>query len=270
MLTLCIEATSRPVPALDGENASTTTVWRDLAGEVCAWAELSDGARWLHVPDVASYRLADDGTEVHALPDPSASPALVRTGYLRTVLPMAVQALGREVLHASAVRAPRGVVGFCAVSTTGKSTLAAELSRRGFELWADDALALDERADGIAALALPFESFVRGPVAPADERRGTDEAAPLAAVCVLGRDGVADGGRWPRIRRLPPTDAFLGLLTHAYCYSLDDAERKRRMVAHYLRVAEQIPVYEVVFRPGLEHLPETIDGVVAALRLETA
>ncbi|MBD0329385.1 MAG: hypothetical protein ICV64_04705 [Thermoleophilia bacterium] len=264
MLTLRIEPTSRPVPSLDAQNATAATVWRDLAGEVCAWAAQRDGERWLYIPDVASYRLAEDRAEIHAVAHPSVSPQRVRRAYLRTVLPMAVQAVGHEVLHASAVRAPAGVVGFCAVSTTGKSTLAAELSRCGFELWADDALALDVRNDGVTAVALPFESFVRGPVAPA-ERRASNAAAPIAAVCVLGREADAHGDRWPRIRQLSPADAFVGLLTHAYCYTLDDAARKRAMVATYLRVADAIPVFEVIFRPGLQYLDETVDGVASLL-----
>src|ERR671935_59558 len=64
---------------------------------------------------------------------------------------------GREVLHASAVITARGVVAFCAVSTTGKSTIAYQFSRRGYGIWADDALAFDGADRGVTALWLPFQ-----------------------------------------------------------------------------------------------------------------
>ena len=49
---------------------------------------------------------------------------------------------GWEALHASAVLSPQGVVAFCAGSGTGKSTIARGLSERGYQLCADDAVAV--------------------------------------------------------------------------------------------------------------------------------
>ena len=62
---------------------------------------------------------------------------------LGRVLPHASIAFGREALHAAAVETPRGVVAIAAPGGTGKSTLAAELVRRGHRFFCDDVLVFD-------------------------------------------------------------------------------------------------------------------------------
>ena len=90
-------------------------------------------------------------------PDPAASRPLVIDWYRRAIAPMALQLLGMQVVHASAVLTDEGVVGFCAHSQTGKSTLAYGFGRRGYELWADDALAFDVVDGDARALPFPFD-----------------------------------------------------------------------------------------------------------------
>ncbi len=58
---------------------------------------------------------------------------------------------GYEALHASALLSPEGVVAILAPSGVGKTTLALELLRRGWSLFADDALALASGGKGIYA-----------------------------------------------------------------------------------------------------------------------
>jgi len=58
---------------------------------------------------------------------------------------------GYEALHAAAVDSPEGVVAFAGPSGAGKSTLATELMRRGWPLFADDALVLKREASGVRA-----------------------------------------------------------------------------------------------------------------------
>lgn len=70
---------------------------------------------------------------------------------LTRVLPSLALARGREALHAGAVASPIGVVGVAAPSGTGKSTLAAELMRRGWPLFCDDVLVLAPGAAGVEA-----------------------------------------------------------------------------------------------------------------------
>ncbi|HLM86615.1 MAG TPA: hypothetical protein VK272_10560 [Solirubrobacteraceae bacterium] len=63
------------------------------------------------------------------------------------VIPSISVMRGYEGLHAAAVDSPDGVVAIMAPSGSGKSTLALELLRRGWPLFADDALTLSQ-ADG--------------------------------------------------------------------------------------------------------------------------
>jgi hypothetical protein len=72
---------------------------------------------------------------------------------LGKVLPSVSVLRGREALHAAAVRSPAGVVAILGASGTGKSTLALEFVRRGWSLFADDALALS--AEGSVLRAHP-------------------------------------------------------------------------------------------------------------------
>ena len=74
---------------------------------------------------------------------------------------MAMQALGHEALHASAMRAARGVVLFAAQSRTGKSTVAFGLSCRGYEQWSDDGVVFSVAEEGATAVPLPFDVRLR-------------------------------------------------------------------------------------------------------------
>ena len=219
----------------------------------------------MYLPGVASYRIRPGNREIVAIPHSPEATELVVGGYWRAVLPMAVQLGGREVLHASAVVTAAGVVGFCAPSMTGKSTFAYELSRRGYGLWSDDALAFNTTGTSIDAFALPFQLQLREPYD--DERRartsapacsGGEASVPLAAVCTLERARSADAPESARVRRLSPAEAFPPLLSHAYCFSLGQIDRNRAMIGHYTDLAARVPVFNVVFRPGLEHLPAVL------------
>jgi len=172
-----------------------------------------------------------------AVPEPTASYSLVLDAYRRTVLPQALQFFGREVLHASAVVGPSGVVGFCAYSQTGKSTLAFALANRGYVPWADDALAFETGAQVSQALALPFavrlrpesqEYFAVEPLPPEIEpQNGTvitvgAERKPITALCVLSRGAEDEPSA---IEPLEAAEAVTALLPHAYWSTLADEPR---------------------------------------------
>ncbi len=269
-MTLKIASIPARVPDLRGFDEAAVEVWRDRDGRLCAWAHHAGTDRWMHLPGVASYRIRPGDPEIVAISDSSAGTNLVVSGYWRTVLPMAIQLGGREVLHASAVITAAGVVGFCGVSMTGKSTIAYELSRRGYGLWGDDALAFDTTGTSIDALALPFQLQLREPyddAAPssAPARPVSEASVPLAAVCTLERARPAEAPESVRVRRLSPAEAFRPLLSHAYCFSLDDIERNGVMIGHYMDLATRVPVFDVVFRPGLEHLPSVLGAIERAV-----
>jgi hypothetical protein len=228
---------------------------------VVAFGGMLGGRRWMTVSGIGSFLFADLSRPVSAYPDDAVPDELVEDTYRRTVLPLALQALGREVLHASAVLGPSGVLAFCAVSGTGKSTIAYATSRRGYPLWSDDAVQFSLRNGDVDAIPLPFTLRLKG-----DSRSffggvqptGVSESSPglLAAIYVLERDARA------HVTRLDAVNAFPAVLTHAYCFELADAERKRQMMDVYLKLVGRVPVFRVGVPTGLEHIDKVVDLIL--------
>lgn len=275
MIKFSIEQEGVTVPPPSVETNTRVEIWRDTAGAVYAYGESHGEECWMHIPGVASYRFTRRGDEVAASVADGAQNDLVLDSYRRRVLPMAVQVRGCEVLHASAVRSATGIIALCGVSQTGKSTIAFGLSRRGYGIWCDDALAFDVANGKLSAISLPFELRLR-PAAvalfghatiaeiPAAELNvpGAD-TAPFAAVCVLRR--IDDQAAPVRVCRLAFSEAFLAVLEHACWFTFQDSHDKRRVIDHYMDLAAQIPVFDVSFKSGLEHLPAVLDAIETAL-----
>jgi hypothetical protein len=224
----------------------------------------------MRFPGVALYHWSGTSPVVTATPDPAANETLVADAFRRCVAPMVLQTNGRQVLHASAVVLPDGVVALCARSRTGKSTLAYALSR-GLDrpLWADDAVAFEPLPDGgVATIPLPFSLKLR-PAAAAYFGTGTQaagehgESSELLAVFTLAR---SDSVREPRATRLTASRAFTALLEHAYCFDLENPVFHERMVSQYLELSARVPTFELEFPSRFEALPATVDEIQAALR----
>lgn len=256
-----------------GEVGADREVWRDDDGVVFAYGNHADGAYSLAVPGVGVFRFGNDERDIRVVPEPSASRTAIDEAYRRLVLPNALQALGKEVLHGSAVLAPRGVAAFCARSRTGKSTLAYALSRRGYAVWGDDAVAFEVVGRSVHALPLPFRIQLRpasaaffGRDTPVElpQRLANDEQAPLSAVFLLERG--ATNQPECELRRLPPRRAFMELLRNAYWFTLADHDRKRRMVREYLNLSDLVPIFSLRFAPGFERLDAVVAAVERVLR----
>lgn len=258
-----------PAPSPAGQSGET--LWRDNDGRVAAYG-CTDGARhWMRMPGVGTFHWRDGSDEMTVAAPPEVTEAVVQDAFRRCVLPMALSTRGCQVLHAGAVLGPEGVVALCARSQTGKSTLSRGLAGRpGRALWGDDAVAFATSGDGVEALPLPFALSLRPASAAhfagsADApHAGGEDPAPLAAVLVLRR---ADGEGEPvaAARRIPPADAFTAVLEHAYCFDLEGAPRRRDTAEQYLALTARVPVYELRFRTGLEHLEAILDEVERAL-----
>jgi len=196
---------------------------------------------WVHVPEWVTFRFRPGELCVGAFAQAERDSSDVRDLYERSVLPLVLQAAGRQVIHAAAVSNGETVVALAGTSTAGKSTLAAALAHRGFSLWADDAVAFSlDRNDSVLSTPLPFSLRLRpGPV--------TAQGARPAQ--------RSNDARLTRIVLLRPDEAFPAVLPHAYCFSLDDTERNREMVRDYLLLVERVPVWTFRFRRRPEELP---------------
>src|SRR6476646_3031556 len=100
MLTLTI-SDDRP-PPLPRLTDSRVSLWHDNDGAVCAYGQTVNGIHWLHLPALASFSFGGSSAAVTAFLHAEARLDLVQDAFTRSVLPMALQALGDEALHASA------------------------------------------------------------------------------------------------------------------------------------------------------------------------
>lgn len=276
MLRLTIADSGALDPPQLSDSTPDVEVWLDHDGNPCAFGRSSGSDCWLYLPNVAHFCFNASAEAVLAVPEQGTRRELVIDAYHRTVVPLALQVCGIEVLHASAVRLPQGVLALCGLKETGKSTLAFGLAQRGYPLWADDAVALKVEANSAAALELPFSLRLRprsvdyfGDASPPRTERTAPQpiqprTALLAAVCVLERGSAFRGDECVAIERLNPIEGLTNVLTHAYCFSLRDVERKNRMMNNYLGLVSSVPVFRVCFRSGLENLPTILTSIEGA------
>jgi len=221
---------------------------------------------------MATFRFDTGGFRVDAFLERGLSLDDIGDVYERSVLPLVLQASGLEVLHASAVLDGGSLIALAGVSRSGKSTVARALEQRGLDLWADDAVAFSVDRNGARSLPLPFSPRLRATaVAHLDSSRPKrvapqGETAPIKAVVLLRPDSSC--AHVVELERLRSVEAFPALLPHAYCFSIEHAERNRRMIDEYLRLVEKVPIWCLRFRPGLGHLSQMLDGI-GALEVQT-
>jgi hypothetical protein len=158
---------------------------------------------------------------------------------------------GFELLHASAVETPAGVIAFVAASGGGKSSLASEYLRRGASLFSDDIVALDERDGDVVGFPGPGVMNLPRQFAPADVaarpiadfgderwvelKSSATGARPLAAVVIVDRAPAHEAA----CSRVEATT--LELLPHAL--GLPHLEQRvRRRFELFSRVAVTTPV----------------------------
>ena len=264
-----VQGSSPNSPAFNGGPEWEPHLDRD--GEACAYTRVVDGSGWLFLPGLASFRFPTEGGYIEALPESDAPADTITEAYYRVALPMALQATGVGVLHASAVSDARGVHVFCGASRSGKSTLAYALGRRGFEVWADDAVAFTVDGGEIAAIPLPFALRLRPDVAEFFDvppragpqthgktetlRHQAADPREIATVSLLER------GRTSTIARLSGREALPAVLYHSFYFSLDESSTVRRMGTQFLELIAEVSVFRISLRPGLDALADLLDAL---------
>ena len=286
-MTIASAGDSIEPPAWDDSDPAVRSQ-RNLDGTIWAYSYAAGSERWMHVPGIASFRFGSRAEEAVVVPEPGTPPvsrAIIEDTFQRAVLPMALQAHGEEIIHASAAIIEEGVVAFCGRSQTGKSTVAYGLHRRGHRVWADDALVFDASAEIVHVIPYPHRLRIRAEAADYFDlhelrrhdtsswialEQAQDEPARLACIFLLEREAQASTP--VETVRLTPAEALAGVIEHAYWFRLDDAERTRRMIGKYLVLATQVPVFRMRFQAALDQLPEMLDkaeSVVRAVATET-
>jgi hypothetical protein len=246
-------------------------VWRDWEGVSRGYGFTHGNDHWIYLPHIAaSFRFTSAGKAVDAIVADSTPRDLVEETYRRRIVPFALQALGRELLHASAVQLPHGAIAFCGGSGAGKSTLAHALSQYGHRQLADDALLFETVSSSVQVFPLPFAVRLVKDLGPNGGISGRKESrevrsedwppVPLRAVFLLERTSDPRGED-PAFVPLPSREAFSLLLYHAHCFSFSDNARRQQMLERYLELTARVPVYHLHSRPALDRLPAFLDAV---------
>jgi hypothetical protein len=245
-----------------------------VLGGVWGYVRVAGTVGTLYLPGIGSFEFGAGGGHVQGRPDRDVTEASFRDAYQRHILPMVLHFRGLQVLHGSAVGGASGVHVFCGSSHSGKSTLAHALQRRGYQVWADDAVAFTSRHETVCIVALPFalrlrpeaaaffaRSAVAVPVGGIEEvpRPGIEtvgELAPIASVSVLEYAPAT-------ISQISPSESLPAILKHAFHFSLDDETIRRRTATEFLTLISQVPLFRLSLPPGLDQLNQALDKVEA-------
>lgn len=209
-------------------------------------------------------------------------------------IPLLLAEQGDLSLHASAVAGPSGgAVLFCGPTGRGKSTAAAILAGRGYELLSEDGAVVngvdtqphvwpgplgvlnDLCPDGLEEWSVhststdparlepvadpppvPWRNRVlRLPPAPIPG----SEPHPVKAVVALARRAVPDPSS-ERVRPYAPTDGLAALLPAALHA---DPSRRRAVLPRLARLVERVPVYRVSLPDGLTPAAAALESFLA-------
>jgi hypothetical protein len=194
-------------PQLRIKSVSMQTIAQSWSGfQAIGWEGVIDGApftveqgsagdhRFVHgahpdargVPSGATraiHHLDAERSLLQCAPVDAAGPSWWRV-VLDSVLFSVALLQGYEALHAGAVATPTGVIAITAATGGGKSTMLAELLRRGMDLMADDVLMLESRGTE-SPLAHPAPPLMNVPTAsiPMLAARG-----PVEMICTLAEE----------------------------------------------------------------------------------
>ena len=110
-------------------------------------------------------------------------------------------------------------------------------------------------ASSTHALGVPFRIRLDAVAACRDWEYRWDASLAEAAtdqteVGAIGRALCYCGGRTDRhgpaeVNRLSRMDSVTVLLPHAYCFTMDDPDRKRLMMRRYIELARRVPTFAV-------------------------
>ena len=239
--------------------------WLDTEGRLVATGGRLRGRWWMHWRGLATFWFTEDGA-VMAEPATGATDPELRDIFVRGVVPTVMLARGFEALHASAILDRDGVVGLCAASGTGKSTISLALASSGAGHFADDTLLYRVAGNLPIAARLPFPVRVDASARAALGERVTAEGrslpgeAPIHRIYHLVRDESVDS-RQPRFESMPVAKRFETLLTHAHPFDMGDEDRRRAFIENLMTLARHVEVCECRFAPDLAALPALAESL---------
>ena len=212
--------------------------------------------------------------------------------FLGTILAYWLERHGIPVLHASAIVADGGAVGFLASNKGGKSSLAATMLQGGCPLLSDDCLALrwqgqtlfaspgqpqmrfwPDQADHFLGHHEDLERVVsnvakcRVPVGPGGLGSFFDRLAPLRCLYLPCRRDPGQGGTGIKIRAVEPVEAVMELIRNSFIpHVVAAAALQAPRLNFFAELVRRIPLRRLTFPSGVHHLPRVRDAILEDLR----
>jgi hypothetical protein len=213
---------------------------------------------------------------------------LLRLSLLGPALGLILHQRGLLVIHASVVAHGSGAVAFLGKNGWGKSTIAAALHAKGYDLVTDDVAAI-QVGDGAPSVLPGFPQVKLWPEAATllgeaperlpvlhpdfDKRGWRAERGFSLAPRQLERIYALAAGPAPAVERLPARDGCFELLGHWYGHRFGDGLLQNGSAAAHLRqcaaVAAQVPIHRLVRSGGsatLLHLADLVDDDLGGVR----
>jgi hypothetical protein len=206
---------------------------------------------------------------------------------LDQVLPLVLNLLGRDVLHAAAVEMPAGVCAFIGPAGVGKSTLAASLAAAGYTTFCDDCLVL-QRNGGIVCIpgypgvrlwsdsltVLGDQTVKLSDVAHYTAKRRivgktsrfTDIPRPLIAIYRISRPLDRDPAlTTARIEPLAGREAFMELVSSAFVLNVTNPATLLRHFRCIEQLVSQVPIARLMLPDDLAILPAAHRAILSDL-----
>jgi len=245
-----------------------------------SWTKV-DGGYLLRFHDLADFLIGANGRRITCVATTDAiSGATLRHLVIDHVLPRALNLLGFDALHATAVVINEAVCAFVAEAGTGKSTLAASFHLAGYPAFCDDCLVLRPTRPLSALPAYPGvrlweESFralggtaasVGIPVAQYTAKTrhlgGAEgfraEPLPLARIYLLERaspNASSSAASMPRLHNVKPGDALSALIAATFPLDITDQAMLTRHFRLLSRVAAELPIRRLTMPTDFAALP---------------
>ena len=248
-----------------------------------------EGGYLLRYPGFADFIVDRAGRELRCVRiEPGTVPQTLRHLLLDQVLPLVLNLLGRDVLHATAVDTPSGICAFIGPAGAGKSTLAASFAAAGYSTFCDDCLVLRRNGGILCTPGYPgvrlwsdsFAALGHHPVKRSDvagytskcrivsnTRQFPDGLRPLIAIFRISRP--ADGEpvlSTARIEPLTGREAFMELVSAAYVLDVIDPPTLLRHFRCIEQLVTQVPIARLLLPNDFALLPAARRLILSELK----
>lgn len=273
LAALAVHWQERPgaLPAAGGE-----PLFASAGGGLSLYA--AEGGDLLRFAEVGEFWLGADVIEARVA---AGAMAAAEIRLLGPVLAFWLERRGLLALHASAIAAAAGAVGFLGAHGEGKSSAAAAFLERGLPLLTDDILPLEVARElclarpgyaqlrarpDLARVVLPGAE--RAPLYPGSEKCRValgsafyGEPLPLARLYLLAR---RDEGGGVEIRNLPRHEAVVEVVRHSFSPRMVAAAGLQpERLSRIAELVRRVPVRRLLYPTGYDALSRLADAVLA-------